>query len=164
MCFTQESENHTVPAGMAEKIHAGYQTGTKNVLKCISLNIGCFGWYQMVSSVTTISNGICVSGQYKKCSSNLVASAFNFFLVTTLFFSSPFHRRQQLLVTVSSSFLSFSFSFYLLLSLFYHTLLFHCLAIPHVSKSKWKYMVYRLKSCGRINEFMWFVNLPGGKY
>ena len=39
----QGSENRTVPAGMAEKIHTGYQTGTENVLKCTGLNIGCFG-------------------------------------------------------------------------------------------------------------------------
>ena len=60
--------------------------------------------------------------RYKKCSSNPVASTFNFFFVAVLFFSSPFCQRQQLFVTVSSSFLSFSFSFYLLLSLFYPTL------------------------------------------
>ena len=55
-------------------------------------------------------------------------------------------------------------TFYLFLSLFYPILLFHCLAIPHVSKSKWKYTVYPLKNCGQINEFMWFVNPPGSKY
>ena len=138
--------------------------GTKNVLKCTGLNTGCFGWYRMVPSVLAILNGICASGRYKKCFSNPVASAFNFFFIAALFFSSPFHRRQQLFVTVSSSFLSFSFSFYLLLSLFYPTLLFHCLAVPHFSKSKWKWTVYPLKSCRHIHEFIWFVILPSGRY
>ena len=116
------SENRTASASMAEKIRTSHQIGTENVLKCTDLNTGCFGWYRMVLSVPAISDGICVSSRYKKCSSNPVASTFNFFLVATLFFSSPFHRRQQLFVMVSSSFLSFSFSFYLLLSLFYPTL------------------------------------------
>ena len=164
MCFTQGSENRTIPSDTAEKIRNSHQNGTENVLKCTGLNTECFGWYRMVPSIPAISDGICASNRYKKCSSNPVASTFNFFFVAVLFFSSPFCQRQQLFVTVSSSFLSFSFSFYLLLSLFYPTLLFHCLAVPHVLKSKWKYTVYPLKSWGQINEFMWFVNLLGGKY
>ena len=151
-------------AGTVEKIRTDHQTSTKYVLKCTGLNTGCFSWYRMVPSVLAISDGIRASGRYKKSFSNLVASAFNFFFIAALFFSSPFHRRQQFFVTVSSSFLSFSFSFYLLLFLFYPTLLFHCLAVPHFSKSKWKSTVYPLKSCRQINEFIWFVNLPSGRH
>ena len=116
--FYQGSEIFTILAGMAEKICIGHQTGTENVLKCTGLNTGCFNWYRMFSFVQAISDGFCASSRYKKCSSNPVVSAFNFF-VTALFFFSPFPRRQQLFVTVSSSFLSFSCSFYLFLSLFY---------------------------------------------
>ena len=142
--FYQGSEIFTILAGMAEKICIGHQTGTENVLKCTGLNTGCFNWYQMFLFVQAISDGFCASSRYKKCSSNPVVSAFNFF-VTALFFFSPFPRRQQLFVTVSSSFLSFSCSFYLFLSLFYPTLLFHCLVVPHVSKSKWKYTAAHYK-------------------
>ena len=44
------------------------------------------------------------------------------------------------------------------------TLLIYCLPVPPVSKSKLKSTVYPPKSCGQINEIMWLVNLPGGKY
>ena len=41
--FYQGSKIRTVPVGSAQKIRTAHQTGTKNVLKCIGLNIECFG-------------------------------------------------------------------------------------------------------------------------